>query len=276
MPANACLDPERVAWDVIIVGAGMGGGTLGYALARAGRRVLFVEKGRSHLDVPDNPTLGRYPEEVWDLAVEPEAEYRNRLLLSGRYPAMAEDVTGGHSRRFIPHIGCGTGGSSALYGMVLERLFPSDFTPGKVFGDAEDSTLPESWPISYDDLAPWYAEAERLFRVHGSADPVRPESDDGLLPPAALTRANQELFDFLKGRGLHPYHLHIGCESVSRCSTCQSYLCARGARTTPGESASRPPSPNTAPRCSVSAMFSGSKPVPRRSRKLCVTGREER
>ncbi|MGO9384240.1 MAG: FAD-binding protein, partial [Mycobacterium sp.] len=40
-------EAERVMWDVIVVGTGMGGGMLGYRLARSGRRVLFVEKGRS-------------------------------------------------------------------------------------------------------------------------------------------------------------------------------------------------------------------------------------
>src|SRR5271156_5123489 len=42
-------EAERVVWDVIVVGTGMGGGTLGYRLARSGRKVLFVEKGRSTL-----------------------------------------------------------------------------------------------------------------------------------------------------------------------------------------------------------------------------------
>jgi choline dehydrogenase-like flavoprotein len=42
-------EAEHVVWDVIVVGTGMGGGTLGHSLARSGRRVLFVEKGRSTL-----------------------------------------------------------------------------------------------------------------------------------------------------------------------------------------------------------------------------------
>ena len=40
---------ERRIWDVLVIGTGMGGATLGYALARAGWNVVFVEKGRSYL-----------------------------------------------------------------------------------------------------------------------------------------------------------------------------------------------------------------------------------
>ena len=56
-------DPEGTEWDVVVVGNGMGGSTVGYALARSGHRVLFVEKGKSvaagHSELPAtevNPT----------------------------------------------------------------------------------------------------------------------------------------------------------------------------------------------------------------------------
>ena len=55
------LDAEKVHWDAIIVGAGVGGGTLGYELARAGRRVLFIEKGRSDLQTHKDAILGQAP-----------------------------------------------------------------------------------------------------------------------------------------------------------------------------------------------------------------------
>ncbi|HTZ21565.1 MAG TPA: FAD-binding protein, partial [Opitutaceae bacterium] len=50
-------EAERIVWDVIVVGTGMGGGMLGYRLARSGRRVLFVEKGHSTL--PGTPATIR-------------------------------------------------------------------------------------------------------------------------------------------------------------------------------------------------------------------------
>ncbi|WP_343577191.1 hypothetical protein [Mycobacterium sp.] len=68
-------------------------------------------------------------------------------------------------------IGSGTGGSSALYGMVCERFFAADFTPRQNFRDPGDSTVPDAWPISYQQLAPWYAEAEALLGL--AADALR-------------------------------------------------------------------------------------------------------
>ncbi len=222
------LDPERVTWDAVIIGSGMGGGTLGYALARAGRRVLFVEKGLATFDKQADLLFGAAPEDVCDLARVSDEGCREQLLRGGRSPDPIEDCTRPKPSSFIPDLGCGTGGSSALYGMALERLFPADFHPRSAFADIDGSTLPESWPFAYADLEPWYAKAEALYRVRGSADPMRPaETQSALLPPAPFTPANQEMFDFLSTRGLHPYALHVGCETVSNCPNCQAVLCPR-------------------------------------------------
>ena len=57
---------ERELWDVIVIGTGMGGATLGHALAQAGRRVLFVEKGHSNLDLADDSIRDRLPDDRRD------------------------------------------------------------------------------------------------------------------------------------------------------------------------------------------------------------------
>jgi len=89
-------------------------------------------------------------------------------------------------------------------------MFPSDF---------------ESWPISYDELKPWYAVAERLYRVRGTQDPLRTEPADHLLAPPPLSAANRRIFEHLAGIGLHPYRLHLACEHVAGCRLCQGHLC---------------------------------------------------
>jgi choline dehydrogenase-like flavoprotein len=65
--ADGALNPreaEDITWDVIVVGTGMGGGMLGYSLARSGRRVLFVEKGRStRPGAPGHPAGRARPEQ---------------------------------------------------------------------------------------------------------------------------------------------------------------------------------------------------------------------
>ncbi|MGH8854627.1 MAG: GMC oxidoreductase [Telluria sp.] len=213
-------------WDVVVVGTGMGGATLGLALARAGQRVLFVEKGASHLDSAQ-AMLGSYAETTFPKPSAPQPEHRDSLLRAGRYADVVEDRSGPRPSRFIPFIGSGSGGSTALYGMALERFFPSDFEPGKRHPAAPDSTLPQRWPLRYEDMAPYYAEAERLFRVRGTRDPLRAEQAGPMTPPPPLTPGAAELVDYFGARGLHPYRLPLACEFVEGCATCQGYLCEK-------------------------------------------------
>ena len=110
--------------------------------------------------------------------------------------------------------------------MVCERFFARDFTPRQNFRDPGDSTVPEAWPVTYDQMRPWYAEAEKLLGVRGQPDPLRPEAAEVGLPAAPPFSAdNQPLVDYLAGRGLHPYHLPMACDYTDGCTTCQTYLC---------------------------------------------------
>ena len=229
--ADGELNPreaERITWDVIVVGTGMGGGMLGYSLAKSGRRVLFVEKGRSTLPGTPGTIRSSIAEVAEPLACRSEETYYEVLARAGRSTDEVEDISGRRPQRYLPGIGSGTGGSTSLYGMVCERLFIRDFTPRENFRNVGDSTVPEAWPITYDKLAPWYAVAEKMLRVRGEPDPLRPEETEvGLPPPPPFSADNQPLVDYLAGRGLHPYHLPMACDYTENCQTCQSYLCDR-------------------------------------------------
>ncbi|MDG4666786.1 GMC family oxidoreductase [Mycobacterium sp. 236(2023)] len=232
--AGAELEPseaERVAWDVIVVGAGMGGGVLGHRLAQGGRKVLFVEKGRSTLPGVPGTIRAAVPELAEPSAARSAATYYDALSRAGRSTDEVEDVSRHFPKRFVPFIGSGTGGSSALYGMVCERFFARDFTPRENFTDPGESTVPEAWPVSYRDMAPWYSEAEKLLGVRGQPDPLRPEAGRLNLPAAPPFSAdNQPLVDYLTRRGMHPYHLPMACEYTDDCVTCQTYLCDRSCK----------------------------------------------
>jgi choline dehydrogenase-like flavoprotein len=219
-------EAERVVWDVIVVGTGMGGGMLGYQLARSGRKVLFVEKGRSTLPGTPGTIRAAVPELAEPRAYRSESTYYDALARAGRTTDEIEDISGRTSKRFVPFIGSGTGGSSALYGMVCERFFADDFTPRQNFRDPGNSTVPEAWPLSYDQMRPWYAEAEKLLGVRGAPDPLRPEAANVDLPAAPpFSPDNQAVVNYLTGRGLHPYHLPMACDYTDNCATCQTYLC---------------------------------------------------
>jgi choline dehydrogenase-like flavoprotein len=224
-------EAERVEWDVVIVGAGMGGGMLGQRLARAGRRVLFVEKGRSTLPGTPGTIRSAMPEMAEPKASRSKKTYYDALARAGRSNDEITDISGRFSRKFVPYIGSGSGGSSAIYGMVCERFFVDDFTPRQYFANPGESTVPEAWPITYEQMAPWYAEAEKLLGVRGDADPLRPEAADVRLPVAPpFSPDNQPLVNYLAGRGLHPYHLPMACDYTDDCATCQAYLCAKGCK----------------------------------------------
>jgi choline dehydrogenase-like flavoprotein len=211
-------------WDVIIIGTGMGGAVIGYSLAKAGIKVLFCEKGKSYSK--KTAIRGDYAENFFPHPEVPGEMHRDILLRAGRWTDEIMDVSARKVRRFIPFIGSGTGGSSAIYGMALERFFPDDFRPRGNYSDATESTIPEKWPITYEILQPYYESAERLFRVHGNADPLRGnEKLDHLLPPPPLSAGADELFHFFRDKGLHAYRLPMACDYVSDCECCQGYLC---------------------------------------------------
>ncbi|TPI57344.1 GMC family oxidoreductase [Mesorhizobium sp. B3-1-3] len=215
-------DPASRIWDFVVVGTGIGGATLGYQLSKAGYSVLFCEQGQSYYTAQD-VLQGDWLEALVTRDSGPTLE---EMFRAGRFSAAMSDVSSGPPRTLRPVLGTGTGGSSALYGMVMERFFPSDFEPAQTFPDCPEANLPEKWPISYEDLAPHYTEAERLYRVHASRDPLHPAGEDrGIVEPPPLTRASQELVERFSVKGLHPYRLPMACDYVPGCRECIGYIC---------------------------------------------------
>jgi choline dehydrogenase-like flavoprotein len=213
---------EREDWDCIIVGTGMGGAMLGYVLAQAGKRVLWCERGHS----PSADAIrGSFAEAHFPRPEAPSERHREILARAGRASEMIEDRSRRKARQYIPFVGCGSGGSTALYGMALERLYPADFDPRPHCRDVPEASLPGAWPITYEELRPYYRRAEALFRVRGELDPIRVPHLDPLLAAPPMTHSSSELAQFFSGKGLHPYRLPTACEYVEGCLTCQGFLC---------------------------------------------------
>ena len=82
----------------------------------------------------------------------------------GLWPQPLSRRNGADVERFHAYLGSGVGGSSLLYAAALERLERFDFEGGTL----DSHTLP-AWPVGFDEFAPFYDEAERLYRV-GSAN----------------------------------------------------------------------------------------------------------
>ncbi len=218
---------DQIEWDVVVVGTGMGGATAGYELARLGRRVLFIEKGLFLQG--QSASAGGRQQSDGSLAVnlDPTDESPETRLKLGRWPLRIQGRTNFREMEFFGHRGCGTGGTTLLYAAALERFFPADFQPRANFPDAVDSTLPERWPISYDDLRPFYEQAEVLFRVKGTPDPLGRSEETRLRTPPPLSPRDQHFLDSFGRLGLHPYRIHVGYEFVDGCTGCPAGPCFR-------------------------------------------------
>lgn len=225
IPSN----PDTKLWDVVVIGTGPGGATAGYRLAQRGYSVLFLERGK--LLQADATVIKGKP-------FSPNGN-SNAALRHGWSPSMPECVS--HATpapKEIP-MGCGTGGSTALFSMVMDRFRPSDFSPGTFFPQAEGSSLPPTWPISYKDLEPYYEQAEALYRIRGTCDPLAPAGQKLLNPPAPSAK-ELDLFETLTSAGLHPYRIHYACEHVPNCSGCWFMLCPHDCRNDAGKICVKP------------------------------------
>lgn len=198
-----------VDYDVAIVGAGMGGAALGYRLAQAGHRVLFIEKG-----------LAEFPADERD---DPSALDPRTRMRAGRWPDKISGTVDGVKLSFFPALGCGIGGSTLLYAATLERFLPQDFEAVDAFGRL-------LWPISYEVLEPYYILAEQLFHVRGTHDPLSSDGSPDLLDPPPMSSGDEHFFTSLKRNGMHPYRAHTACHFYAPCDGCGGRICHRSCK----------------------------------------------
>jgi choline dehydrogenase-like flavoprotein len=207
-----------VHYDVIVIGSGAGGGTLVHALAPTGKKILLLERG------------GFLPREIenWSSkAVWGDLRYRN----SGEW---TDELSG---ERFVPKQHYYVGGNTKVYGAVLFRMRERDF------GELQhvDGVSP-AWPISYDDLEPYYTRAERLYHVHGErgSDPGEPPASEPY-PYAPISDEPRiaQLRSDLEMAGLRPFWLPTGilldeerpeASPCIRCATCDGFPCLANAK----------------------------------------------
>lgn len=204
-------------YDLIIIGAGAGGGTLAYALAATGKRILILERGGYLPREKDN----------WN----PEA-----IFQEGRYQTREQwyDQTG---KAFSPEAYYNVGGNTKVYGAALQRLRAEEF--GEI--QHYDGISP-AWPLSYDDFEPYYTRAESLYKIHGirGEDPTEPPaSAEYPFGPFHHEPRIQEVADQLRDRGLNPFHLtlalnrdeaHPEKHPCIRCNTCDPFPCLLNAK----------------------------------------------
>lgn len=222
--------PENTLWDVVIVGAGMGGSVLGWSLARHNLGVLFLERGR-----PVSPFSGTSKQRRLRRWLWPKNTIAADLAALGRWNRPITASRDGRNVEFYAAMGNGPGGSSAIYGAALERLRREDFAAAN-HEELRPKPLPNGWPINYDDFIPYYLQAEALFGVRGTVDPTDPDDNSVLRPPPPLSEQDSHFFDCFEADGLKPYRLHVGIDYRPGCVECLNVLCPRDCK---AEGASR-------------------------------------
>jgi choline dehydrogenase-like flavoprotein len=204
-------------YDVIIIGSGAGGGTLAHKLAPMGKKILILERGDYVPREKDN----------WS----PKA-----VNLEGKYQTK-EKWRDKDGNELHPHTNYYVGGNTKFFGAALFRLRKEDFGEIKHHGG-----ISPAWPISYDDMEPYYSEAERMYHVHGqrNEDPFDPPASSPYPHPAVSHEPRiQQLSDDFARLGLHPFHTPLGvmldeknprASKCIRCETCDGFPCLVSAK----------------------------------------------
>jgi choline dehydrogenase-like flavoprotein len=204
-------------YDVLIVGTGAGGGTLAWSLAPTGKRILLVERGDY---VPRE-------RENWSThAVNVEGRYNTREVWRDRRGAPLH-----------PHTNYNVGGNTKFYGAALFRLRKEDFGEIRHHGGVSPA-----WPVSYEEMEPYYTRAERLYHVHGErgADPTEPPASGAYpYPPVSHEPRIQQLSDDFARAGARPFPVPLGImldeenrrrSACIRCATCDGHPCLVNAK----------------------------------------------
>ena len=219
--------------DAVIVGAGAAGPIVARQLTAAGWRVVLLERGpwytpwdcrKDDLRNQRNSTLGN--------AFGPEDEGNPRVVvdLDGTTRVVAPSEPG-----YSNNAAC-VGGGTLSYGAMAWRYHPYDFRMASQYGVPEGSTLAD-WPISYDDLEPYYEQAEWELGVSGddSNTPFKGRRRKPLpMPPVSPQEREHEILDKAARRlGLHPFHIPMlrnsvpynGRPACMRCRWCVGFAC---------------------------------------------------
>lgn len=191
-------------YDVIVIGSGAAGGMAVYALAQAGVKVLMLEAGRKYdpatetpmfetnadaplrgVDTPDKPN-GFFDATIggWTVNGEPYMVQKNsdKSWTEGAFQNRNKT-----DQNFMWWRARMLGGRTNHWGRVSLRMGPFDFKPRSFDGLGFD------WPITYDDVAPYYDKVDQLIGVFGSKDGLENNPDSDFFQPPPKPRAYEHL-----------------------------------------------------------------------------------
>jgi choline dehydrogenase-like flavoprotein len=218
--------------NAVVIGAGAAGGIVAKELAMAGLSVVLLERGKWYTanDCRKDDLRNQRTTQLGN-AFGPEDEGNPRVLYDPKTgPHTVLPSEGGYQN----NAAC-VGGGTLSYGAMAWRFMPQDFRMRSIYGAPVGSSL-EDWPISYDDLEPYYDKAEYEIGISGdySGSPFfGPRKRPLPMPPLPPNREFQILEPAAKRLGLHPFHIPMARNSVPyngrgpcmRCRWCVGFAC---------------------------------------------------
>ena len=220
------MNKEHLSTDVLVIGSGASAAPVAYSLAKAGMKVTVLEKGDF------KPMDGLEEDELAQLHLEiyrPPAEIDPTVLLSSG-ATVATNSRVGQGFYLV-------GGGTLRYSGTSWRLRPQDFKKVTHYGTVKGTSLVD-WPISYEDLEPYYTMAEQEIGISGVAgeDPTEPpRSKNVLMPPLRDDKFQLRLTAAAKKMGLKPFHIPVAIHSepsaergagiCQQCGWCSGFPC---------------------------------------------------
>jgi len=232
--------------SAIIVGSGAGGSVAAWALATAGYRVLILEKGRNLL--PGLGTTGPIGSLFGNDEVKAGRFFENQdIVLEPRTARSQSEAEQGVARSFVGDVNTlptVVGGGTVHWDAKTPRFWRQDFKGLSLYGPVPDANVAD-WPLTYDELAPFYDEVEQRLGVQGDVAqmpaatlaqaprsqpfpmPPNPPMYGGTLLAAGARRLGFTAYPFPMAVNSTAYDGRPRCNS---CGFCSGYGCPINAR----------------------------------------------
>ncbi|MGF7077228.1 GMC oxidoreductase [Mucilaginibacter sp. 3215] len=196
MPDEPKNTAERFTYDAIVIGSGISGGWAAKELCEQGLKTLVLERGRDVQHIKDYPTATMDPWEFKHRGAMTKAFLDENPLISRAAGYGEDDAHFFVKDKDHPYIqekpfdwirGYQVGGKSLTWGRACQRWSKYEFeNPARLGYGIE-------WPISYDDVAPWYSHVEKFIGVCGNKDGIEAMPDGEFLPPFDMNAVQEHI-----------------------------------------------------------------------------------